>query len=75
VLPEARGSGTGSALIDHVRSWASDQQCVRLVWLAHAANTPARHLYEKLAQSADFVQYEILLDPLAGVVPPGTTSI
>ncbi|MBN9168865.1 GNAT family N-acetyltransferase [Microbacterium sp.] len=64
VSPGARGGGVGAALIAHVRDWADAAGCEKVYWLTQSANTTARALYDRVAQSTGFVHYEM---PLRGV--------
>ena len=61
VDPGARGSGAGRALIDHVRGWATLFGSSKVYWLTQSDNATARALYDKVAVSTGFVQYEIEL--------------
>ncbi|CAN5466899.1 hypothetical protein BH10ACT5_BH10ACT5_02210 [soil metagenome] len=63
--PDARGSGTGAALIEHVRAWAADTGCVKVYWLTQRGNHKARELYDRVATDTGFVHYEIDLAPTA----------
>lgn len=47
VLPSARGSGTGAALLQHVENWASAQGCVRLFLSTTPFLSSAIRLYER----------------------------
>ena len=57
VAPEGRGTGLGSALIDHVAADATAKGSSRLYWLTHESNATARALYDKVAQRSGFIQY------------------
>ncbi|BDV30921.1 GNAT family N-acetyltransferase [Microbacterium terricola] len=59
VAPEARGSGTGRALISHVERWAREQGCAKVYWLTAETNTTARALYDRVAERTGFIHYEI----------------
>lgn len=61
VDPDVRGGGVGRALIAHVRSWADDAGCGKLYWMTQIGNVRARHLYDDVAVSTDFVPYEITI--------------
>ena len=65
VDPEARGSGLGAALIEHVRVWAEESGCDSVYWLTQSHNRTARALYDRVAQDTGFVHYEIDLTPSA----------
>ena len=59
VHPDARGSGAGAALIEHVRGWAENAGCDKVYWLTQRDNGRARALYDRVAQDTGFVHYEI----------------
>ncbi len=59
VAPDARGRGIGQALIAHVRDWADAAGYGKVYWLTQEANAVARAMYDRVAQSSGFVQYEI----------------
>lgn len=61
VDPEARGGGTGRALIAHVREWAEHHGAGKVYWLTQSDNATARALYDRVAVSTGFVHYEIEL--------------
>ncbi|HWI30962.1 MAG TPA: GNAT family N-acetyltransferase [Microbacterium sp.] len=61
VHPDARGSGAGAALIEHVRAWAAEHGCSKVYWLTQKHNDRARALYDRVAESTGFVHYEIRL--------------
>ena len=61
VDPEARGGGTGRALIAHVREWAERHGAGKVYWLTQSDNATARALYDRVAVSTGFVHYEIEL--------------
>jgi GNAT superfamily N-acetyltransferase len=59
VHPDARGSGTGAALIEHVRAWAQSAGCDKVYWLTQVGNERARQLYDRVAADTGFMHYEI----------------
>jgi GNAT superfamily N-acetyltransferase len=61
VAPEARGSGVGRALIEHVYAEAAARGCSRVWWLTHESNTPAMVLYDQVADRSGFIQYRKML--------------
>jgi GNAT superfamily N-acetyltransferase len=61
VSPESRGGGTGAALIEHVRIWASENGSSKLYWLTGETNTIARGLYDRVASRSGLIQYQIAL--------------
>jgi ribosomal protein S18 acetylase RimI-like enzyme len=58
-LPEARGQGTGRALIDHVRAFARDRGLPSVRWLTQEGNTTARALYDSYAPRTEFILYSV----------------
>ena len=65
VQSDARGDGTGAALIEHVRSWAERAGCDKVYWLTQKSNHTARRLYDRVARDTGFMHYEIDL-PASG---------
>lgn len=61
VSADARGGGTGEALIEHVREWAQRAGCAKVYWLTQSENSRARGLYDRVAEHTGFVQYSIAL--------------
>ncbi len=61
VSPDARGAGTGAALIEHVREWAEENGSAKVYWLTAATNAVARRLYDRVASPSGFIQYQIRL--------------
>jgi len=61
VAPDARGSGAGRALIEHVRAWAARHGSAKVYWLTAEANSTARALYDRVARPSGFIHYEIPL--------------
>ena len=47
VLENARGTGTGSMLFDHVRTLGADRGCGRMEWQVLDWNTLAREFYHR----------------------------
>lgn len=62
VAPEARGSGTGRALIAHVRAWAERNGSAKVYWLTAEANSTARALYDRVADRTGMIHYQIRID-------------
>jgi GNAT superfamily N-acetyltransferase len=56
VAPEARGTGIGRALIEHVYGEAAAAGLSRVYWQTHEAN-PARKLYDQMAELTPFRRY------------------
>jgi GNAT superfamily N-acetyltransferase len=61
VEPQARGGGTGRALIAAVADAARTRGCERLYWLTHESNATARRLYDVVATNEGFIRYDIRL--------------
>jgi GNAT superfamily N-acetyltransferase len=57
VTQDARGSGIGRALIEHVYAEAQTRGALRVHWLTHESNHTARQLYDRLADRPGFIQY------------------
>jgi len=57
VVNQARGSGVGRALIEHVHTEAKARGASRVHWLTHETNHDAMQLYDRLAIRSGFVQY------------------
>ena len=57
----ARGMGTGRALIAAVGDRAREQASARMYWLTQADNATARLLYDRLARHSGFIRYEYSL--------------
>jgi len=61
VADEARGSGIGRALIEHVYAEATRRGASRVYWTTHESNHDAMRLYEHIAERSGFIQYRKLL--------------
>lgn len=61
VAADGRGAGVGSALIEHVRTWAAEHGSSKVYWLTDENNRTARSVYDKLAQRSGMIQYQIHL--------------
>lgn len=59
VTEQARGSGLGRALIEHVQAFAQEKNCTRVYWVTNKNNIQAQNLYEQLATRMDFIQYRV----------------
>jgi ribosomal protein S18 acetylase RimI-like enzyme len=60
VMPEARGSGVGRALIEQCRKRCRDRGAARLVWETAPDNTTAQRLYDGIgARSSTWLTYEL----------------
>lgn len=61
VDPAVRRKGVGGALIDHVKSYAIENNCSRLYWNTDEDNATARKLYDTYALESGKRQYRIPL--------------
>ncbi|MBW6507107.1 MAG: GNAT family N-acetyltransferase [Rhodobacteraceae bacterium] len=59
VAPEARGTGAGRAIIDHVCAFARGRGLPGVRWLTAEGNAAARKLYDSYAPRSEFVLYSI----------------
>jgi GNAT superfamily N-acetyltransferase len=57
VIPEARGTSAGRALIEAVYPAAGELGCPNVYWLTHEANAEARKLYDRIAERSGFIHY------------------
>ncbi len=57
VEPQARSTRMGRALIEHVYHVVKNAGGNNVHWLTHETNTTARHLYDRIATNAGFIQY------------------
>jgi len=59
VCPDARGTGTGRALIDRVIAFARQRGISNVRWLTQEFNYTARGLYDTYRPRSDFILYSI----------------
>jgi len=57
VLPEHRGKGIATQLIQSVYGDAERLNCSRVYWLTHESNKTGISLYNKVADNAGFIQF------------------
>lgn len=57
VAPEARGTGTGRALIEAVYAAADANGTPKVYWLTQDFNADARKLYDRIAKVTPFIVY------------------
>jgi ribosomal protein S18 acetylase RimI-like enzyme len=57
VAEDARGSGIGQSLIEHVYADAKRRGASRVYWTTHESNRHAMLLYDRLADRSPFIQY------------------
>ncbi len=55
--PQARGKGTGRALIEAVYAAAADHGADQVYWLTQEFNYQGRILYDKVADKTPFIKY------------------
>lgn len=65
VDPAQRGRGVGAALLDHLRSYASERGWGVVTWITGADNHSARQLYDRLAEAQEWVTYDMTPDARA----------
>lgn len=61
IVPEARGTGAGRALIEALAVLGKQKGWRRIYWHTHEDNYRARILYDRLATQTDYVRYDIEL--------------
>lgn len=61
VIPSARGSGTGKALINAVSKIGKDNNWSVIRWITAEDNLAARAAYDKVANQTEWVTYDIKL--------------
>lgn len=59
VMPAARGTGAGAALIDWLLAECRRQDWCQLYWVTERGNATARKLYDRYAPADDFVRYRL----------------
>ncbi len=62
VDPDARGTGAGRAMIEHVGRHAAKNGAASVYWLTAEDNAEARRLYDRIAQKSVFVHYTMVPD-------------
>ncbi|MEM6972503.1 MAG: GNAT family N-acetyltransferase [Pseudomonadota bacterium] len=58
VVPDARGTGAGRALIEAVYAAGDAAGCPTVYWLTQEGNATARQLYDRIATPTDFMKYQ-----------------
>ena len=61
VAPQARGTGVGRLLIEHVYTTAKADGCDKVHWLTHETNATAIQLYERIAERPGYIQFRTML--------------
>jgi GNAT superfamily N-acetyltransferase len=59
VSVNARGTGAGRALIEHVQAWAEAAGATKVYWLTADSNKTAQQLYDRVATKTGFIHYQI----------------
>ena len=59
VAVDARGTGAGRALIEHVNEWAKARELEKVYWLTADSNKTAQQLYDRVAKKTGFIHYQI----------------
>lgn len=59
VSVNARGTGAGRALIEHVHQWAEAAGATKVYWLTADSNKTAQQLYDRVATKTGFIHYQI----------------
>jgi GNAT superfamily N-acetyltransferase len=59
VAANARGTGAGRALIEHVESWANQAGMAKVYWLTADSNKTAQQLYDRVAKKTGFIHYQM----------------
>lgn len=59
VAADARGTGAGRALIEHVDEWAKAREFEKVYWLTADSNKTAQQLYDRVAKKTGFIHYQI----------------
>ena len=60
-----RGKGAGAALLEHLRSLASERGWGVVTWITGADNDTARQLYDRLAEAQQWVTYDMTPERVA----------
>ncbi|MEN2741868.1 GNAT family N-acetyltransferase [Microbacterium sp. X-17] len=60
VLPEARGEGAGTALLEKLRGLAQERGLSVVRWITAKDNQTARRLYDRVAEKTKWVTYDLV---------------
>ena len=73
VLPDFRGRGIGSALLQRCIELAHERDCVRVEWTCHDRNTGAQCVYENLGarRMSEWYLYRLKRDRIQQLAQPG----
>lgn len=58
-VPEARGTGAGSAILARLAEIARDEGASVVRWITHESNTTARSLYDRVARQTPWITYDL----------------
>ena len=59
VSKDARGTGAGRALIQHVDDWGKAHGAAKVYWLTAESNKTAQQLYDRMGKKTGFSHYQI----------------
>lgn len=60
VLPDARGEGAGTALLEKLRGVAQERGLSVVRWITAKDNQTARRLYDRVAEKTKWVTYDLV---------------
>ncbi|QNE34390.1 GNAT family N-acetyltransferase [Leifsonia shinshuensis] len=60
VLPDARGEGAGTALLEQLRTLAQERGLSVVRWITAKDNQTARRLYDRVAEKTKWVTYDLV---------------
>jgi ribosomal protein S18 acetylase RimI-like enzyme len=60
VVPDARGAGAGTALLEELRTVAKDRGLSVVRWITAKDNQEARKLYDRVAEKTKWVTYDLV---------------
>ncbi len=60
VVPDARGAGAGTALLEELRTIAKDRGLSVVRWITAKDNQEARKLYDRVAEKTKWVTYDLV---------------
>jgi GNAT superfamily N-acetyltransferase len=62
VRPEARGTGAGRAILEHLVGLGRAQHWGRLYWMTRESNDRARRVYDHFCAHDDFIRYVLTFE-------------
>lgn len=60
VTPDSRGSGAGTALLEHLRAVAKERGLSVVRWITAEDNETAQRLYDRVAEKTAWVTYDLV---------------